>query len=50
MYETYRGMEDRSTKRVGVFRDRAEALLWLAGGGLPPEPRTPGPPNAGPLG
>ena len=50
MYETYRGMEDRSTKRVGVFRDRAEALLWLAGGGLPPEPRTPGPPNAGPRG
>ena len=29
MYETYRALDQRSTKRVGVFRDRAEALAWL---------------------
>jgi hypothetical protein len=37
MYETYRGMEERSTKRVGVFRDRAEALGWLADVGPSPD-------------
>jgi hypothetical protein len=37
MYETYRGMENRSTTRVGVFRDRAQALLWLAAHDPPPE-------------
>jgi hypothetical protein len=30
MYGTYREMNDRSTKQVGVFRDRAEAAEWLA--------------------
>jgi hypothetical protein len=29
MYETYRGLDDRSTKRVGVFRSRDEALAFL---------------------
>jgi len=31
MYETYRALDQRSTKRVGVFRDRDEALRWLEG-------------------
>jgi hypothetical protein len=29
MYEVYRGLNPRSTKRVGVFRTRAEALAFL---------------------
>jgi hypothetical protein len=33
MYEAYRGMASRSTRQVAVFRDRAQAMLWLAGGG-----------------
>jgi len=36
MYEAYRGLVNRSTKQVAVFRDRAEALRWL-GGDAPPE-------------
>jgi hypothetical protein len=32
MYETYRGLEERSTKKVAVFRDRDEALKWLSRG------------------
>jgi len=30
MYETYRGLNERSTKEVAVFRTRPEALDWLA--------------------
>jgi hypothetical protein len=33
MYEAYRGMASRSTRQVAVFRDRAQAMLWLAGEG-----------------
>jgi hypothetical protein len=31
MYQAYREMNPRSTKRVSVFRDRAGALRWLEG-------------------
>jgi len=30
MYQTHRGMEERSQKRVGVFRSLAEAQAFLA--------------------
>jgi hypothetical protein len=30
MYESYRRLEGRSTKRVGVFRSMADALAFLA--------------------
>ncbi len=33
MYQTYRSMEDRSTKQVGVFRTLEEALAFLDVGG-----------------
>jgi hypothetical protein len=29
MYESYRRMEGRSTKQVGVFRSLAEAMAFL---------------------
>jgi hypothetical protein len=29
MYQTYRGLDDRSTKEVGVFRSLEEALAFL---------------------
>lgn len=29
MFEIYRGLDDRSTKRVGVFRTMADALAFL---------------------
>ena len=29
MYGAHRELESRSTKRVGVFRSRPEALAWL---------------------
>jgi hypothetical protein len=29
MYEIYRGLNEQSTKEVGVFRTRQEALEWL---------------------
>ena len=29
MYEAYRSLDDRSTKQVGVFRSRADALAFL---------------------
>ena len=35
MYEAHREQDSRSTKRVGVFRTREEALAWL---GLTREP------------
>jgi hypothetical protein len=39
MYETYRALNQRSTKQVAVFRDRAAATRWLgstnAGGNEP---------------
>jgi hypothetical protein len=35
MYEARRELDSRGTKRVGVFRTRAEALAWL---GLESEP------------
>jgi hypothetical protein len=30
MYEIYRSLNEQTTKRVAVFRERAEALKWLA--------------------
>lgn len=30
MYETYRSLESRSTKQVGVFRSMGEALVFLS--------------------
>jgi hypothetical protein len=45
MYEAYRGLANRSTKRVAVFRDRVEALRWLSGEGAAPDagmPESPG--------
>jgi hypothetical protein len=33
MYEVYRGMNEHSTKSVAVFRQRDEALRWLARSG-----------------
>jgi hypothetical protein len=36
MYETYRSMEDSSTKQVGVFRTLEEALAFLDAGGSSP--------------
>jgi hypothetical protein len=36
MYGAHRELESRSTKRVGVFRSRPEALAWL---GLESEPK-----------
>jgi hypothetical protein len=35
MYEAYRGLQERSTKQVTVFRDREGAVRWLEGGGRP---------------
>lgn len=32
MYEAYRETAPHSTRKVGVFRTRAEAETWLAGG------------------
>jgi hypothetical protein len=32
MYESYRRLEGRSTKQVGVFRSRTEAMAFLDGG------------------
>ncbi len=29
MYETYRGLDQKSTKRISVFRSMADALAWL---------------------
>jgi hypothetical protein len=29
MYGTYRDLEERSTKKVAVFRTRSDALAWL---------------------
>ena len=31
MYQSYRELNPRSTKKVAVFRDREEALRWLSG-------------------
>jgi hypothetical protein len=31
MYETYRSLDERSTKQVGVFRTLEEALAFLGG-------------------
>jgi len=39
MYETYRGLDPRSTKQVRVFRTLPEALVFLR-----PEPASPDPP------
>jgi hypothetical protein len=36
MYGAHREMDSRSTKRVGVFRSRAEAQAWLGLDGEPP--------------
>ena len=36
MYEAHRELDSRGTKRVGVFRTRAEALAWLGLEGEPP--------------
>jgi hypothetical protein len=33
IYEAYREANDQSTKRVGVFRSRAEAMKFLGLGG-----------------
>lgn len=30
MYQVHRGLNERSTREVGVFRDRDSALAWLA--------------------
>jgi hypothetical protein len=44
MYETYRGMEQRSTKKVGVFRSLGEALAFLGTERVtPPSGDTPNP-------
>jgi hypothetical protein len=37
MYEAHRELDSRGTKRVGVFRSRAEALAWLGLEREPPE-------------
>ena len=36
MYGAHREMDSRNTKRVGVFRSRAEAQAWLGLDGEPP--------------
>lgn len=36
MYQTYRELEPRSTKQVGVFHTLHEALIFLGVEGLPP--------------
>jgi hypothetical protein len=31
MFQAFKEMNQRGTKKVAVFRDRAEAIAWLAG-------------------
>jgi hypothetical protein len=38
MYQAYRSLNERSVKRVGVFRSLAEALAFLEAGDEPDEP------------
>ncbi len=40
MYQTYRGLDERSTKKVGVFRTLERALAFLAGEEEADMPRT----------
>jgi len=49
MYEAYREMAS-GTRSVAVFRDRAQALLWLAGGDSAPDAGSSGSSGAKPPG